>query len=88
MEDHAQSATPFTAKECIDRRRACDILGVGMRTLERMAASGRIGYIDPSKKSHKRLYQSLVDFCDRLRQEHADCRSAAGAGRTLPAPSR
>lgn len=66
----ASPVPPFAAKEYVDRRRACGILGVGLRTLERLAASGRVGYIDLRKKSHKRLqYQSIVDFCDRLRQE-------------------
>ena len=54
-----------------------------VRTLERLAASGRIGYIDLSKKSHKRLdYQSLVDFCNRLGQEHR--RAPIGARRWEP----
>ena len=67
----APPVSPITAIEYIDRRRACCILGVSLRTLERLAARGQIGYIDLSKKSHKRLhYQSLVYFCDRLRQKH------------------
>jgi len=82
MIESPQIPLPFAAKEYIDRRRACRILGVGVRTLERLAASGRIGYVDLRKKSHKRLqYQSIVDFCDRLRLEHriADRRPTLGA---------
>lgn len=57
--------------EGIESERACRILGVGYRTLMRLAKSGLIEWFDSKKLSWKRVrYYSIVDFCDRLRVEH------------------
>ncbi len=77
------SAPPVSQYIDIDRRRARGILGVGMRTLERLTASGRIDWVNRGKKTHKLLrYQSLVDFCDEVHQRHRipDRRPRLGAG--------
>lgn len=57
--------------EGIDARRACSILGIGYRTLQRLGADGVIEWFNPSQCSWKRVrYYSIVEFCDRLRQEY------------------
>jgi hypothetical protein len=66
-----QQLLPFAEKEYIDAGRACGILGVGYSTLQRMAASGMIDWVGAEKSTWKRVrYQSIVDFCERLRQQH------------------
>lgn len=71
MIESLQIPLPFAAKEYIDRPRACRILGVSVRTLERLGVSGYIGYVTLGKQTRKRVhYQSLVDFCNRLREHH------------------
>ncbi len=66
-----QIVLPFAEREYIDSRRACRILGVSYRTLMRLAASKHIEWLDYAKTSHKRVrYKSVVDFCDRLREQH------------------
>ncbi|MGB8887124.1 MAG: hypothetical protein WCC87_10405 [Candidatus Korobacteraceae bacterium] len=66
-----QIVLPFAEREYIDARRACRILGVSYRTLMRLAKSEHIEWLDHGKISWKRVrYKSVVDFCDRLREEH------------------
>ncbi len=66
-----QMALPFAAREYVDTRRACRILGVGYRTLQRFVSNGQIEWVSLGKVSWKRVrYKSVVDFCDRIRQQH------------------
>jgi hypothetical protein len=67
----AEEGMHFAEKEYIDAGRACGILGVGYSTLQRMAASGMIEWIGAAKSTWKRVrYQSIVEFCEGLRQRH------------------
>lgn len=68
-----QILLPFAAREYIDTRRACRILGLWWPsvTLTRMAETGLIEWLDMGKGSWKRVrYKTVVDFCDRLRDDH------------------
>ena len=63
--------TPLKESEYVDRRRACCILGISPRTLDRLTRSGWIEWVNYRKFSWKRIrYQSLVDYCDRLRASY------------------
>jgi hypothetical protein len=66
-----QILLPFAAREYIDTRRARRILGVSFPTLTRLAKNGLVDWLDGGKDSWKRIrYQSVVDFCDRVREQH------------------
>jgi excisionase family DNA binding protein len=67
-----QLLLPFAEKEYVDVRRAAAILGVGHQTIIDLYASGKIEMIDYAKRKRKRVrYQSIVDFCERLRTKHS-----------------
>jgi hypothetical protein len=66
-----QVLQPLAEKEYIDVARTARILGVHWRTVRRLARAGRIEWLDYRKSSWKRVrYKSVVDYCDRLRQDH------------------
>ena len=59
--------------EYIDGGRVCDIFAVDYRIVERMARSGLFRWRDCEESPRKQVqvhYQSLVDFCDRLREQY------------------
>jgi hypothetical protein len=58
-------------KEYIDISRACRILGVSWRPLREMAEAGCINLMEYRQgiRLKKVRYQSVVDYCDRLRAE-------------------
>jgi hypothetical protein len=64
-------SSTFPECEYIDMPRCCKILGVNNTVARRLAESGMIDLIEHRPNSHKKIrYKSVVDFCDRLRQEH------------------
>lgn len=61
--------TSFADKDYIDMRRAGSILGVSWQTVMRLTVSGMLEIIEYRRKyARKKVrYQSIVEFCDRLR---------------------
>lgn len=69
--DHQGHSVTSLRGEGIDAQRACRILGVSYRTLMRLAKRRSIEWLDDGKLSWKRVrYNSIVNFCDRLRMDH------------------
>ena len=67
-----QFLLPFALKEYIDVPRARSILGVSTVTVLNLFSAGQIEMIDYAKHKWKKVrYQSIVDFCDRLRERYA-----------------
>jgi Helix-turn-helix domain len=67
-----QLLLPFSEKDYVDVRRAADILGLSTRAIFELYEAGQIEMIDYAKRKWKRVrYQSIVDFCDKLRQKYA-----------------
>lgn len=63
---------PFPEKEYVDMARAARILGVTDSTVSVLFKKGLIGIIDYAPHKRKRVrYQSIVEFCDQLRQRYA-----------------
>jgi len=61
----------FAEKEYIDTPRCCRILGVNETVARRLAESGLIDLIEHRPRSRKKIrYQSVVEFCDRLRKDY------------------
>jgi hypothetical protein len=70
-EEQEQSFLPFAEREYVSMRRAMSILGVSEATLSRLVADGAVEWFNFGKTTWKRVrYQSLVEFCDRLRAQH------------------
>lgn len=70
--DLGQLLLPFAEREYIDVKRAARILGVSHSTTLELHRDGEIEMIDYAKHKRKRVrYQSVVDFCDRLRKKHS-----------------
>lgn len=66
-----QILLPFAEKEYIDVPRARRILGVSTVTVLNLYQAGKIEIIDYAKCKRKRVrYQSIVDFCDELRERY------------------
>jgi hypothetical protein len=77
-----QLVLPFAEREYIDIKRTMRILGVGHSTVCDMYDAGLFDMLDYAVHKRKRVhYQSLVDFCDRLRTVYgiADRRPALDA---------
>lgn len=71
MPESPQMFLPFAEKEYVDMARACRILGVGWETVRRLADTGQVDLIEYRERGWKRIrYQSLIDFCERLRREY------------------
>ena len=69
--ERGRSVQPFAEKDYVDMHRAVHILGVSPVTVTRMAASNLIDRLHHGKRTHKLFrYQSIVDFCSRLREQH------------------
>lgn len=67
-----QILLPFAEKEYVDMARTCRILGLSWTTVYRLAQSGLIDLIEYRARGWKRIrYQSVVEFCNRLRVSHA-----------------
>jgi len=67
-----QLLLPFAEKEYIDTARAAKILGVTDVTVLSLYNAGYIEVIDYAPRKRKRVrYQSIVDFCDRLRKQYS-----------------
>jgi excisionase family DNA binding protein len=62
-------ALPWTEREEIDVQRAARILGISKATVLRIAHSGQLRYytLTGDDSSSRILYESVVDYCDRLR---------------------
>ena len=69
-------------KEYVESRRARRILGVSPHTLKRLATMGFILWMYYGVSWKRVNYQSIVDYCDHLRQQHkiADRRPPLGRG--------
>jgi hypothetical protein len=68
----AQLLLPFAEREYVDMKRACRILNSSWTVIYRLAESGYLQLIDYRARGWKRVrYQSIVEHCDRLRQEYA-----------------
>ena len=62
----------FAEREYVDMERACHILGASWSMVNRMAASGYLILVDFRRRGRKRVnYASIIEHCDRLRQEYA-----------------
>ena len=62
---------PLAEREYVSMRRAMSILGVSEATLSRLVADGAVQWFNLGKATWKRVrYQSLIEFCDQLRQQH------------------
>jgi hypothetical protein len=66
-----ETLMPFAEREYVSMRRAMSILGVSEATLSRLVADGVVQWFNLGKTTWKRVrYQSLIEFCDQLRQQH------------------
>jgi excisionase family DNA binding protein len=71
MAESTQFLLPFAEREYIDVPRCCKILGVNETIVRRLAESGLIDLIDHMPRTRKKVrYQSVVDFCNRLRHQY------------------
>jgi hypothetical protein len=67
----AIQVTPFAGHEYVDVNRCCKILGVSRQTIIRLAHSHMLLMIAYRTLSWKKInYQSIVTFCDYLREEY------------------
>ncbi len=70
--EQRQTIPPIPEKEYIDVPRTCRILGVTEATVRRLAESKLIDLVEYRARSWKKVrYQSVVDFCDVLRERYA-----------------
>jgi hypothetical protein len=71
MTDTAQMVLPYAEREYVDVNRCCRILGVSRQTVIRLAHSSMLRMIAYRTMSWKKVhYASIVEFCDRLREQH------------------
>jgi hypothetical protein len=71
VQTRVQLLLPFAEREYVDTARAAKILGVSRGTVARMAASGYIQMIEFRARAwHRVRYQSIVDWCDKLRAQY------------------
>jgi len=67
-----QLLLPFPEREYVDMKRAMKILGISHSAVRNLFLEEKIAIVDYRKGSRKRVkYSSIVEFCDRLRTEHA-----------------
>jgi hypothetical protein len=72
MLDKRQLVLPFAEREYVDMERACRILGASWSMVNRMSASGYLILVDFRRRGRKRVhYASIVEHCNRLREEYA-----------------
>lgn len=67
-----QLMLPFAEREYVSMNRTCSILGASWTMVNSMAAAGYFILVDFRRRGKKRVhYGSIVEYCNRLREEYA-----------------